>query len=135
MSFGLKRLPGGYFEDVKPAPKLPKKIKVGWRDYTIVEIDERTASQDGIYGQTRHITCEIRLQTRGCASRQIAHSLLHEILHTCARLFNATAEVPDQRREEHIVTTLSDGLSGVWRDNPEAFAYIHYHLLNGDAVL
>lgn len=107
-------------------PKLPPRVKVGWRTYDIVELLETESHQERRYGDTRHLMNMIRVQTKGCDSRQTAHTLLHEIMHAICYIFG----IADEDKEERVVSAMSDGMTTVWRDNPEVMAYIHHHLLN-----
>lgn len=102
----------------KPA-ELPDVVKVGYLDYALIAFSVRHAAEAQLYGQCAHQTCEIRIDFSH-APRVNAQTLLHELLHAVATVYN---RAPDAD-EETTVTTLSNGLAGVWRDNPGVFAWI-----------
>lgn len=106
-------------------PELPDAVKVGYLDYALVVLGARAASAANVYGQCSHECCEIRIDFSH-APRVNAHTLLHELLHAVATVYNRA----DGADEETTVTTLSNGLAGVWRDNPGVFAWIAAGLMS-----
>ena len=110
----------------KVATDLPKSVKVGWRDYKIVDWEPRAASASKRYGECSHLECEIRIDmTYG--TRQAASTLLHEIMHAVCSLWN----YEKVNEEEKVVSALGDGLSTVWRDNPTVMEWIGINIMSG----
>ena len=96
--------------------KFPRKIKVGYRDYAITNID---GEKEGVIGQACHQERQIKIDiTRSDLEK--AEILLHEILH-CIGVFTVT---PEKELSERTVGMLSRGIISVWRDNPKAFRWI-----------
>lgn len=98
---------------------LPTKLKAGWLDYDILVWESVRAAQDRRYGETRHLTHEIMIDL-SFGGRQAASTLLHEIFHVVFTIWN----IRDEDAEEQTVSSMADGLSTIWRDNPEVFAWI-----------
>lgn len=97
--------------------KLPKRIKIGYQDYTVTfEPQEHLA---GNFGHIDYTGRRIRMAHEQGAHEQAA-TLLHEILHGVARNFS----VPVGDNEEAIVSAFELGLACVMRDNPAVFREI-----------
>lgn len=98
---------------------LPKSIRVGYRDYAVLDWNAMEASSARRLGEADHHALIIRV--RADLPRQVAAEvLLHEILHCC--FWSGAIEHRDH--EERIVLTLGNQLSQVWRDNPEFVAFM-----------
>lgn len=98
---------------------FPTKVKVGWRDYKILEWDLHAARSAECYGETRHIPGEIAIDRTHPVEQQ-AETLTHEILHVIFRQWS----IQDDIGEERTVGALSNGLASVIRDNPDVWAWI-----------
>lgn len=102
--------------------KPPKSVKVGWATYRIVEWTPPQGMSKRRYGECSNIEKEIRIDVCHGAA-QTAHTLLHEILHAVCNIW--WREEDD--KEERTVEIIANGLSTVWRDNPEVMAWIAHH--------
>lgn len=102
---------------------LPKTVKIGWRDFRIEVFPNAEARDRRLMGETAMQQGLIRIDLQ-FDDRQVAATLLHEILHA---MFNCW-QMAKEDDEERIVTTIESGLSTIWRDNPEVFAWIGQHL-------
>jgi len=97
--------------------KLPEKVRVGFIDYEIV-------AQKGKH--RRHGQCDrdnfiIEIDVN-MNSRNVADTLMHEILHACAN-FGVYLEIKNPN-EEMTVVHFSEMLSQVMRDNPDVMRWI-----------
>ena len=104
---------------------LPGMIKIGYMDFTLESWDARAANSARRYGECSHIEQTIRVEF--CHGRKSANTLIHEIMHAVAAMQN----VEDGATEEQFVTSVANGLSTVWRDNPDVFAWIGKTLADG----
>ena len=99
--------------------KLPKTIKVGYADYKIVQMKREIAdadSKDGHCNVREHI---ITIRAENRPQSEIANTLLHEVMHAIWYMWgNGSGQ-----EEETCVTTLSNGLLTVMRDNKEFVEY------------
>lgn len=100
-------------------PELPKSIRVGYRTYTVTEMDPRVAEAEGNYGWHSGLLCEIQVRTDGIAQPEVADSLIHEVLHAAYQLGGLKFD----DSEERIVTVLAQ-LTQVWRDNSAFVAFM-----------
>jgi len=107
-------------------PEMPKLVKIGYKDYEIVEMTDLESDQHRAAGQTMHLLGKIKINL-GPGTREAAETLHHEIMHAVWCIWHIPVDV----KEEIAVTSLSLGLSTVWRDNPDVFAWIGYHLRHG----
>ena len=93
--------------------KIPESVRIGGQEYAVVY--EPVLVDDGkeLCGQIRYMKGEIAL-SEGCDMGHDAacQTLLHEILHGIARLFNA--EIED---EETVIDMFAKGLYQVLQDN------------------
>jgi hypothetical protein len=110
----------------KRAVAFPTTVKVGYRDYTIIDWSPNHARANGDYGRTSHMTREIQVD-RSHGDRESAETLLHEIAHAVFSVY----QIHDDDKEERTVAVISMGLAGVWRDNPDVMVWIGYHLEHG----
>jgi hypothetical protein len=92
---------------------LPAKLKIGWRDYTIVCWTHKQGRDANRYAEHDGGGWEIRIDFT-YPPREAANSLLHELMHACFQV--QALDAADD--EERTVTGLANGLSMVWRDNP-----------------
>lgn len=102
-----------------PKMKLPKYVKVGAWDYTIVEFAHVDAACSSRFGDCRTNDKRIRVDLVW-GRRKAAHTLLHEILH--AVYYEWSMQKEDD--EERLVDILASGLAAVWRDNPAVMQWI-----------
>jgi hypothetical protein len=109
-----------------PPPKIPTKVKIGYRDYRIESWHPHEASGARRYGETNNISQVIRIDfsNQPC---QVAETLLHEIFHAVCAVWG----LGEKDDEERIVSMFGSGLTTVWRDNPDVMAWIDEQLCGG----
>lgn len=96
---------------------IPEKVKIGWREYRIVQGEHRTADKGGdLYGEIKYEENEIYLYNRLSLDEK-AVTLLHEIVHGVLYLSGRNKE----RNDEGLVTAISENLYQVIKENPELF--------------
>ena len=94
--------------------KLPKSIKVGYADISIIPMQQLEGLSHGIFGHFSVTELSIRI-IQDLPVSQIANTLLHEVLHACYHV----AGLEDTDEEERIVTCLANVYLNVMIDNPE----------------
>ncbi len=96
--------------------KLPKRVKVGCRDYRLVEMS--TAESDGLEtnGECRHAVMEIAV-VEGLSAPRKAKVLLHEILPGIWIQWEMR-HLKNRQEAIAIVSALNSGLCAVIRNNP-----------------
>lgn len=102
---------------------LPARIKVGWRMYRVESWSPREASGARRLGEACH-TAEIIRVDETMGERQAAETLLHEILHAVANIF----ELDDKDDQERTISILSSGLATVITDNPGLLSWLSERL-------
>jgi hypothetical protein len=98
---------------------LPATIRVGYRDYDVLEISPLKSEAEGAVGRHSAVVCQIELRT-DTKPVETADTLVHEVLHAAWSV--AGLSVKDG--EERIVTQLAHLLTQVIRDNPDLVAYL-----------
>jgi hypothetical protein len=102
-----------------PSIKRPKKIKIGYANYTVVEDDERL-KENAAGGMHAPNSSRIYVETEQ-ENDYAKMALLHEVLHGCAHV----SSVPtDDTQEELFVAIISPNLLQALRDNPQLVAYL-----------
>ena len=83
------------------------------------------------WGEHSSMDSELRINVHASQDpRRIAHTLIHEILHGIresgmpAHMFTALRSCTPDEAEEAIVTSFTDGLAQVARDNPKLWRKI-----------
>ena len=104
---------------------LPKTIKIMHRNYSLVKETTKTLMTNQAYGMFKPIDGFITYVDDVSYSETV-DTVIHEMLHALWMLFDH-----DKEHEEHIVRTLSTGLTTVMRDNPKLFAALQ-ETLNGE---
>lgn len=103
--------------------KLPTKLKIGFKDYEVVDWELRPAERAERFGECDQNHCIIRVaQLHGDA--KAAHTLLHETLHALWTEGSLHKIDAGNRDEELVVSVLSQMLAGLMRDNPGVLALI-----------
>lgn len=102
---------------------LPAKVRVGAWDYRIEAFSFGDGADSGKFGTCSTNQKLIQIDLHWGAKRAAA-TLLHEIVHAVWSEWNMEKE----DEEERIVRCVADGLSAVWRDNPEVMRWIHRRL-------
>lgn len=102
---------------------FPTKVKVGWATYKIEVWHPAEAVGARRFGESNPISRVIRVDT-SYSPQQTAETLLHEIIHCVYTMW----DLDDEDKEEKIVSQIGTGLTTVWHDNPEVFAWIAENL-------
>jgi hypothetical protein len=96
---------------------LPKTLRVGYETYKVSLMPKSEKETEGDFGCHSQL---IRVRVAGRSPRFIANTLLHEAMH--AIFYQAGLKESagiSFSKEEAIVNCLANGLSQVFRDNPE----------------
>ena len=101
--------------------KLPKKIKVLSQDYEVVVMSTSDAATKEKFSSCDSVLSVISIDTQ-CSNQQQAGTLIHEILH--AVFFLMAIKAKNIQGEEELVSSMSNGLAAVMRDNPKTFKAI-----------
>jgi hypothetical protein len=109
---------------------LPARVKIGYKDYELIELTALEASQHRTAGQTQHILARIKIDL-STGTREAAETLQHEIMHAVWCIWRLPTKPVDTDDEEKIISRLSVGMATVWRDNPAVFAWIAQALVDG----
>ena len=99
---------------------LPTKIKVACYDIAVEDWSKKEADAAGQYGEFSFQDLVIKVTTEGQANTTIADTFIHEIMHAVYCIYH----IRDKDKEERTVTTLSTGMTQVYRDNPEVLQFI-----------
>lgn len=115
---------------------LPEKIKIGYALYDIktytpkkddTESDEATAM--GLtFSQWHFIKLNEQQSIRECAS-----TLVHELLHAIVYVFSIKFKTDQE--EEKYVSALANGITTIFRDNPELLDWLKKSLMEGRQVV
>jgi len=100
--------------------KMPESIKIGWRKYKITE-DEKKCNKRGqdVYAEIIYEENSIYVYEKlDNANKKV--SLLHEILHGIGYMIGNKSF----REDEEIITSLSENLYHVFKDNPDLIKYL-----------
>lgn len=94
---------------------IPDKVKIGWREYNIIQDEHRTSDDGGdLYGQIEYEKNQIYLYDKQGEENKIV-TLLHEIIHGIFYMSGQT----EWRTNEDLINCLSENLYQVIKDNPE----------------
>lgn len=105
---------------------LPKSIRVGYRDYTVIDWQREDAEGAARFGECDKNRAIIKV-CLDYGPAKSANTLLHEVLHAAYM----AGRLNDKEPEEKVVSVLSDQLSQIWRDNPEFVAFMSTALTDG----
>lgn len=105
--------------------KLPDKVKVLHRTYSILPYTELDILRDSAWGNVDYMRGEIRIIEAPQASETI-DTLIHEILHCVVRAMDV--DFKDKQEEEDAVIKISTGLVTVLKDNPDVLKYVYKQL-------
>lgn len=104
--------------------ELPNKVRVGFRDYQLLPLSGEQDPGDeflGFHFGSQNIIMIDTEHTPPWSNLEIACTVLHEILHAIV----STAEAPiEEEKEEWLVSMFGNGLTQVFRDNPEVINWI-----------
>lgn len=101
-------------------PKLPNKVRIGYRTLSIVETDAiQLDESDGVMGTVSVQDGLIEIGT-GQDDVERVNTLVHEIAHVFFRM----AGMDDHAEEEQIVTFVANGMTELFIRNPELIRFI-----------
>ena len=101
---------------------LPKKLRVGICDYTIMEVpDLKDEKGNELYGRHSQNRLTIEIGSLNPTPYITLDTLIHEILHS---IYNQYALREKGEPEERVVSVIATGMVSVLRDNPELVKYI-----------
>lgn len=94
--------------------KLIKKLKIGYKDYDVYELDPVHANELEISGDCLHAENRIRVLMAN-NDWETLNTLVHESFHGIWHVYG----MQDGDNEERIVNTMANGFINIIRDNPE----------------
>jgi hypothetical protein len=97
----------------------PTSIRVGYRDYRVLQWQSLEAQASRRLGESDHLALLIRLH-EGLQPTVAAEVLLHEVLHCCWYI----GDLRDADDEERTVSVMANQMTQVWRDNPDFVAFM-----------
>ena len=98
---------------------MPTSIRVGYRTFTLTEMDKIEHVKTGAWGTTCLSDGKVCIHLLGIPEED-GNTLIHELLHCCFR----TMAIDDADGEERTVTKLANALTQVWQDNPKLIAFL-----------
>ena len=106
---------------------IPEKIKIGYREYKLEEWKQTVASANEAQGQffAKEGVIGYTADETGVSH---ANTLIHEMLHAIIYQWNMDL---DERAEESIVNSLTNGLTTVFVDNPQLLDYLRLKIKEG----
>ena len=106
---------------------IPEKIKIGYRDYKLEEWKQTVATANEAHGQffSKEGIIGYTTDEKGVSH---ANTLLHEILHAIVYQWNLELE---EKEEEKLVNSLTNGLTTVFVDNPKLMDYLKEKIKEG----
>ena len=106
---------------------VPDKIKIGYRDYKLEEWKQTVATANEAHGQffSKEGIIGYTTDEKGVSH---ANTLLHEILHAIVYQWNIELE---EKEEEKLVNSLTNGLTTVFVDNPKLMDYLKDKIKEG----
>ena len=105
----------------------PDKIKIGYRDYKLEEWKQTVASANEATGQffSKEGVIGYAKDENGVAH---ANTIIHELIHAIVYQWNIELE---DKVEETVATTLSNGLTTIFVDNPKLLDYLKDKIQEG----
>lgn len=99
---------------------FPATVRIGYRDYKLIPVERRTPEQDHPLlpeevGESDPTAQTIHYRADG-SPQGVTNTVLHECLHALLTHFDLLQD--EVVLEEHVVTTLSNGLCSLMSDNP-----------------
>lgn len=109
-------------------------IRVGYKDFKIKfieDLNDRAEAVGMCFKQKGIIEIE-----KSLIAVEMANTLMHEVLHAIHYVHGLSEMGQDENSEERIVNSLANGLTQVFRDNPEftslVMSKLDYEVLEGD---
>lgn len=113
-------------------PKVPHKVKVGYRDYVIQPMvpSEGQDTHVGLhYGQWNLITINYNANPP-FPDVELINTIVHELLHA---IVSVQGDHFEDDQEEKIVRCMANGLIELIQDNPHLFEWLIENLCNDDS--
>ena len=107
--------------------ELPESIKIGYRNYKLEAWKQTVATANEASGQF-FITAGVLGYNQEEKGVSHANTILHEIMHGIIYQWNMELE---ERAEESIVNSLTNGLTTVFVDNPQLLDYLRLKIKEG----
>lgn len=107
---------------------LPKKIKVGWKNFDIKFVPTSHELEPGYSGLCKPMEQKIIVADILSPEKQ-ANTLFHEILHAICNEYNIFT---DDDAEERAVICFANGLCLFMKDNPATLEWITKNLNQGE---
>jgi hypothetical protein len=98
---------------------IPESIKVGGLRFKVETVKDLKSGDKPCFGIMAWDDQKICLDTSIPSKEMVVNILLHEILHALWAYYNLPG-----KDEEKSVFLLANGLSALWKDNPELMDYI-----------
>ena len=107
--------------------KIPEKIKVGYRYYSLEKWKQTVTSANEAHGQffAKEGIIGYTTEEKGVSH---ANTILHELLHSIIYQWNIDL---DEKTEESVVNGLTNGLTTVFVDNTELMDYLKLKIKEG----
>lgn len=102
--------------------KLPKALRIGYRDYAVEPMPATEGAARGLLGECLNDPGIIRVREE-LSDQERAHILLHETLHAAWYL----GSLPDAK-EEHTITVLARQLVSIFASNPQLLEFMSQSL-------
>lgn len=103
--------------------KLPKIIKVGYHNYSVVEWTDIEVELSGTWGQCDKNKKVIYICT-SAKPKVVADILIHECFHAIWEFFN----LEEEESEEKAISILSSGLVDLLARNPKVLEFIYNNI-------
>ena len=108
------------------------KVKVGYQDIEIIYEKASFAKPSDAFGEFDHRKNTISIQEE-LSKTDYACTLLHEILHAIV-YYNSLTQLgqplDNENKEEVVVNNITNGLIGVFKDNPKILKELEQHIHN-----
>lgn len=105
--------------------RIPKKLKIGYHDYEVIEWTAFEVDLSGTWGQCDKNEKKIYVCTE-TNSKSVADIFLHECMHAIWEYFN----LDEEESEENAISRLSSGLIALFVDNPKTLEWLTERINN-----
>lgn len=105
----------------KSALKVPKKIKIGYSNFTISSTDKDWKIKNKAVGLCA-VEKSLIEYCKEQSDSEIVNTIIHEILHAVIYIFDV--EFDTVKKEEYVVKKLANGLQTLLIDNPEFLSWL-----------
>jgi len=109
---------------------IPKRVKVGWMNYSVVLCLSRDMDKRGSIGEHDGNKSELRVDPE-LRRPYVGEVLYHEVLHAIWEVWHFVDEKIESVGEEMMVSVFSNAFCTVMVDNPGLYAWIEAALRSG----